>query len=136
MIRNFLYDIKNSYAFFEIGYIIVNCFSIHNLVLSFLIISVLYSLSYNIFKHCRLRTCISSTKQNRYYSLVLQNPEQSLIIKKMNLNNIYFGKNWTEQMLSSYWFSPTAARNKKKILDPPVKWLIFDFTSIANEMLS
>ena len=28
------------------------------------------------------------------------------------MNNIYFGKNWTEQMLSSYWFSPTAARNK------------------------
>ena len=27
------------------------------------------------------------------------------------MNNIYFGKNWTEQMLSSYWFSPTAARN-------------------------
>ena len=56
-------------------------------------------------------------------------------LKKININNIYFGKKWTEQMLSSYLsnfgFSPTAVRNKKSMIH---RWnyFFFDFTSIAD----
>ena len=74
LIRNFLYDIETFLRFFSAldRYVILNCFSIHNLVFMFLKISVLHSLLYITFKPRGLRTCIFLTKQNKYYSIVLK----------------------------------------------------------------
>ena len=54
--------LKKILRFFGLGYVIVNCFSIHHLVFKFLKISVLHFQALPD----------TYTKQNKYHSVVLQ----------------------------------------------------------------